>query len=48
MVLLVLYWILLILAIISVWCPEPYVKYVRGVDLILFVILGIKIFGVPS
>ena len=48
MVLQVLYWIILLLAIIGFWVPEPYAKYSRGVDLVLFVILGLKIFGMPT
>jgi hypothetical protein len=47
MILTILYWIILILAILGIWAPEPYVRFVRGVDLILFVILGLKLFGSP-
>ena len=48
MVLQILYWILLILCVIGFWVPEPYLKYARGIDLILFIILGLKVFGMPS
>jgi len=48
MVLMILFWIILILAILGFWAPEPYLKYVRGVDLVLFVILGLKLFGPPT
>ena len=47
MVLQILYWIILILSIIGFWAPEPYVRYVRGVYIVLFVILGLKVFGMP-
>lgn len=48
MVLEIIYWIILILAIIGFFVPEPYVRYVRGVDLVLFVIVGLKLFGPPT
>jgi hypothetical protein len=48
MVLQVIYWIILLLAILGVWAPDPYARYVRGIDLVLFVILGIRLFGFPS
>jgi hypothetical protein len=48
MVLAVIFWVLIILALAGFWFPEPYVKYARGFDLILFIILGIKVFGLPS
>lgn len=48
MVLAVIFWVLIILALAGFWFPEPYTKYVRGFDLILFIILGVKIFGLPS
>jgi hypothetical protein len=49
-ILVILFWLLLILAIIGVFVPEqPFI--VRGrwvVLLILLAILGIKVFGFPS
>lgn len=48
MVLVVLYWLIVILGICGYWIPEPYARYARGIDLVLFIILGIKIFGLPS
>lgn len=50
MVLPILYWLLLILWVIGYLAPvpEPYGKYVRGVDLVLFIILGVKVFGFPT
>jgi len=47
MVLEVIFWVLIILALAGWFVPEPYSKYVRSVDLILFVILGLRVFGVP-
>lgn len=44
MVLDVLFWVLLLLAVVAFWVPEPYGKYVRGVDLILFIIVGFRVF----
>jgi hypothetical protein len=48
MVLQVIYWILILLAICGYWAPDPYKGYVRGLDLVLFIILGVKLFGIPS
>lgn len=48
MVLTVIYWVLIILAVVGFWVPEPYARYWRGFDLILFVILGLKLFGMPT
>lgn len=47
MVLEIIFWILLILSFLGFWCPDPYVRYVRGVDLVLIAIIGLKLFGVP-
>jgi hypothetical protein len=47
MILPILYWIILILAILGMCAPDPYVRYLRGVELVLFVILGLKLFGIP-
>jgi hypothetical protein len=48
MVLVVIYWLLIILALVGWFAPEPWARYGRGLDLVLFIILGIKIFGLPS
>jgi len=48
MVLQVLYWILLILTFGRFWLPEPYVKHAYFVEGILFIIIGLKLFGMPS
>jgi hypothetical protein len=48
MVLVVIYWVLILLALAGFWAPEPWAKYARGFDLILFIILGLKVFGMPS
>lgn len=48
MVLQIIFWILIILGICGYWAPAPFDRYVRGVDLVLFIILGLKIFGMPS
>jgi hypothetical protein len=47
MVLEILYWLILILAVIGFFVPEPYYRYTRGVDLVLFVLLGIRVYGLP-
>lgn len=47
MVIEILFWIILLLAVLGFWAPEPYLRYVRGVDLVLFVLLGIRVFGLP-
>lgn len=47
MVLEIIFWILLILAFLGFWFPEPYIRYVRGVDLVLITILGLRLFGMP-
>lgn len=49
MVLVVLFWILLILAIIGVFVPEqPFITRGRWVvTLVLLGILGLKVFGAP-
>lgn len=50
MVLITLYWLLLILAVIGYFpaVQEKFGLYVRGLDLILFIIIGLKLFGLPS
>ena len=48
MVLQVIYWVLIILPLAGFWFPEPYAKFARGFDLVLFIILGLKVFGMPS
>lgn len=48
MVLQVIFWILIILGVVGYWAPEPYLRYVRGIDLILFIIVGLKLFGMPT
>ena len=48
MVLAIIFWVLLLLAVIGCFVPEPYLKYSRIVDLILFIILGLKVFGTPA
>ena len=47
MVLEVVFWVLIILAIAGWWAPAPYDRYVRGIDLVLFIILGLHVFGLP-
>lgn len=47
MVIEILFWLLLILAALGFFVPEPYTRYVRGVDLVLFVLLGLRVFGFP-
>lgn len=47
MVLEILFWLLLVLGFIGYFAPEPYGRYRGYVDFILFVILGIRIFGLP-
>lgn len=42
----ILFWVLLVLAILGFWCPEPYVRYVRGVDLVLLLIIGLRVFPI--
>ena len=50
MVLVCIYWILLILALVGYFpaVQEKFGIYIRGIDLVLFVIIGIKLFGMPS
>jgi hypothetical protein len=48
MVLCVIFWILLILSFIGYFAPDTYAKHFRLVELILFTILGLKIFGVAG
>lgn len=47
MVLEVVFWVLIILGFAGTFAPEPWNRYGRYVDLILFVILGLRIFGFP-
>jgi hypothetical protein len=47
MVLEIVFWILLILAFVGYFAPEPFLKYRGFLDLVLFVILGLKLFGAP-
>lgn len=47
MVLEIIFWVVLLLSLAGYWAPEPYVKYRDYIDLVLFVILGIKVFGAP-
>jgi hypothetical protein len=50
MVLVVLYWLLVILAAIG-YIPAVNEKlgiFGRGIDLVLFIILGLKLFGLPT
>jgi hypothetical protein len=50
MLLPILYWVILVLAVIGVFVPPTYapVRYINGVVLIvLFIIIGLKIFKVP-
>lgn len=46
-VLAVIFWVLIILSVLSFWAPDPWVRYVRGVDLVLLTILGLAVFGFP-
>lgn len=47
MVIEILFWLLIILAVLGFWAPEPYVRYVRGLDLVLFILIGLRVFGFP-
>lgn len=47
MVLEVVFWVLIILGFAGTFAPEPWNRYGRYVDLVLFVILGLRIFGFP-
>lgn len=47
MVLEILFWILLLLTIIGCFTPEPWRAHLRYVDLVLFVLLGLRVFGMP-
>lgn len=47
MVLEVIFWVLIILALAGWFVPEPWAKYTRGIDLVLFIILGLHVFGIP-
>jgi hypothetical protein len=42
----ILFWILLILAIIGVWAPPPYQVWGFRLALVLFVILGLRVFPI--
>jgi hypothetical protein len=48
MVLVVIYWLLIILALCSRFAPDPLARYLGVFDLVLFIILGIKVFGLPT
>ncbi len=48
MVLPVIYGVLIILACAGFWFPEPYARYARGFDIVLFFILGLSVYGVPK
>jgi hypothetical protein len=47
MVLEIIYWVLIILACAGFWVPAPYQTYWRGFDMVLFIIIGLHLFGVP-
>lgn len=48
MVLQVLYWIIIILCLAAHWFPEPYFRLSRFIEVVLFVIIGLKLFGFPT
>lgn len=47
MVLEVIYWVILLLCLASNWFPDPFVRYSRFIEFVLFVIIGMRIFGLP-
>jgi hypothetical protein len=45
MILAAIFWVLLILAVLGVFAPpEPWGRYIRGIDLVLIAILGFRVF----
>lgn len=47
-VLVVIYWVILLLCLGSYWLPEPYAAHGRFIPIVLFVIIGLKLFGMPN
>lgn len=43
----ILYWLLVILCVIGAFAPAPYQIWGGRLALVLFIILGIKVFGLP-
>jgi hypothetical protein len=47
MILEVIFWVLIILGFAGSFAPAPYDRYFRYGDFVLFVILGLRVFGFP-
>ncbi len=42
----ILYWIVVILAIFGIWAPAPWGKLNSGATILLFILLGLRVFPI--